>query len=74
MGNTTSFYGVTNVVQTGGGLLLDANAFSNMTAHGPVTLSFDTVWIADAGDAPVGPYMTTSSAVFENVSGKWSGA
>ena len=74
MGNTTSFYGVTNVVQTGGGLLLDANAFPNMSTHGPVTLSFDTVWVADAGDAPVGPYMTTTSAVFENVSGKWSGA
>lgn len=73
MGNTTSFHAVTHIVETGG-LLLDANAFANMSTHGPVTLTFDTVWVADASDAPVGPYMTTSSGVFENLSGKWSGA
>jgi hypothetical protein len=74
MGNTTSFHAVTHMVETGGGLLLDANAFASMSTHGPVTLTFDTIWIADAGDAPVGPYMTTDSGVFENLSGKWSGA
>jgi hypothetical protein len=74
MGNTTSFHAVTSVVETGGGLLLDTSAFANMSTHGPVTLTFDTVWVADAGDAPVGPYMPTSSVVFENLSGKWSGA
>jgi len=73
MGNTTSFHAVTHTVGTGGGLLLDANAFANMSTHGPVTLTFDTVWVADSGDAPVGPYMTTSSGVFENLSGKWAG-
>jgi hypothetical protein len=73
MGNTTSFQNVTQTVETGGGLLLDASAFANMSTHGPLRLSFDTVWVADAGDAPLGPYEATSSVTFENLSGKWSG-
>jgi hypothetical protein len=74
MGNTTSFNNVTQVVETSGGLLLDASAFANMSTHDPVSLNFDTVWVADAGGAPLGPYETTSSVAFENLSGKWSGA
>jgi len=75
MGNTTSFNNVTQIVETGGGLLLDASAFVNMSStHGPLSLTFDTVWIVDAGVAPLGPYEATSSAAFENSSGKWSGA
>lgn len=73
MGNTTSFNNVTQVVETGGGLLLDASAFANMSPHGPLSLNFDTVWVVDAGDAPLGPYETTSPVAFENLSGKWSG-
>ena len=75
MGNTTSFNNVTQTIETGGGLLLDASAFANMSSnHGPVSLTFDTVWVVDAGDAPLGPYEATSSVAFENLSGKWSGA
>jgi len=74
MGNTTSFNNVTQVIETGGGLLLDASAFANMSTHGPLSLTFDTVWIVDAGEAPLGPYEATSSVAFENLSGKWSGA
>jgi len=74
MGNTTSFNNVTQIVGTGGGLLLDASAFANMSTHGPLSLTFDTVWIVDAGDAPLGPYEATSSVAFENLSGKWNGA
>jgi hypothetical protein len=74
MGNTTSFYNVTQTVETGGGLLLDASAFANTSTHGPFSLTFDTVWIVDAGVAPLGPYEATSSVAFENLSGKWSGA
>jgi len=74
MGNTTSFHNVTQVVETGGGLLLDTSSFANVTTHGPVSLTFDTVWVADAGDAPVGPYEVTTPVTFENLSGKWSGA
>jgi hypothetical protein len=73
MGNTTSFNNVTQIVETGGGLLLDASAFANTSTHGPLSLTFDTVWIVD-GDAPLGPYEATSSVAFENLSGKWSGA
>ena len=73
MGNTTSFNNVTQTVETGGGLLLDASGFANMTTHGPLSLTFDTVWVADGGEAPLGPYETTSSVTFENLSGKWSG-
>jgi len=73
MGNTTSFHNVTQIVETGGGLLLDTNAFANMTFHGPVSLTFDTVWVADAGGAPLGPYEATTPVAFENLSGKWSG-
>jgi hypothetical protein len=74
MGNTTSFNNVTQLVETSGGLLLDASAFANMSTQGPLSLTFDTVWIVDAGDAPLGPYETTLSVAFENLSGKWSGA
>jgi hypothetical protein len=75
MGNTTSFNNVTQIVETGGGLLLDASAFANMSStHGPLSLRFDTVWIVDAGVPPLGPYEATSSVAFENLSGKWSGA
>jgi len=73
MGNATSFQNVSQVVETGGGLLLDTSAFANVTTQGPVSLTFDTVWVADAGNAPVGPYEATTSVVFENLSGKWSG-
>jgi len=73
MGNTTSFTNVTQVVGTDGGLLLDTSSFANMSTHGPLSLTFDTVWVADAGGAPLGPYEATSSAVFENLSGTWRG-
>jgi hypothetical protein len=74
MGNTTSFNNVTQIVETGGGLLLDASAFANMSStHGPLSLTFDTVWVVDAGVAPPGPYEATSPVAFENLSGKWSG-
>jgi len=74
MGNTTSFSNVTHIVETGGGLLLDASAFANMSStHGPLSLTFDTVWVVDAGVAPLGPYEATSSVAYENLSGKWSG-
>jgi hypothetical protein len=74
MGNTTSFNNVTQIVETGGGLLLDASAFANTSTYGSLSLTFDTVWIVDAEVAPLGPYEATSSVVFENLSGKWSGA
>ena len=74
MGNTTSFSNVTQFVETGGALLLDANAFANTSIYGQLSLTFDTVWMVDAGDAPLGPYETTSSVAFENLSGRWSGA
>lgn len=74
MGNTTSFNNVTQIVETTGGLLLDTSAFTNMSYHGPLSLTFDTVWVVDSVDAPVGPYEATSSMAFENLSGKWSGA
>lgn len=73
MGNATSFNNVTQVVETGGGLLLDASSFANMSTYGPLSLNFDTVWIVDAGAAPLGPYEATTSVAFENLSGKWSG-
>ena len=74
MGNTTSFNNVTQIVETGGGLLLAASAFANMSStHGPLSLTFDTVWVVDAGAAPLGPYEVTSSVAYENLSGKWSG-
>jgi hypothetical protein len=73
MGNTTSFNNVTQIVETSGGLLLDASAFANTSTHGPLSLTFDTVWIVDNEVAPLGPYETTSSVAFENLSGKWSG-
>ena len=73
MGNTTSFNNVTQAVETSGGLLLDASGFTNMTTHGPLSLSFDTVWVSDGGDAPLGPYEASSSVTFENLSGRWSG-
>ena len=74
MGNTTSFNNVTQNVETRGGLLLDASTFTNMSTHGPLNLAFDTVWVVDAGVAPIGPYEAMSSVTYENLSGTWSGA
>jgi hypothetical protein len=55
-----SFNNVTQIVETGGGLLLDASAFSNMSStHGLLSLTFDTVWVVDAGVTPLGPYDRT---------------
>jgi hypothetical protein len=73
MGNTTSFNNVTQLVETQGGLLLDASTFANVSMHGPLNLAFDTVWVAYAGEAPLGPYQAMSSATYENLSGKWTG-
>ncbi|KAH8990935.1 hypothetical protein EDB86DRAFT_2831045 [Lactarius hatsudake] len=73
MGNTISFNNVTQVVETRGGLLLDASTFANMTTHGPLGLAFNTVWVVEAGeDTPIGPYETTSPLTYENLSGRWS--
>jgi hypothetical protein len=74
MGNTTSFNNVTQIVETRGGLLLDASTFANVSIHASLNLAFDTVWVAGAGGAPLGPYEATSPVIYENLSGKWSGA
>lgn len=75
MGNTTSFNNVTQVVETRGGLLLDASTFTNTTTHEPLSLAFNTVWVVDAGvDTPMGPYEATSPVTsYENLLGRWSG-
>ncbi|KAI0251526.1 hypothetical protein BJV78DRAFT_425567 [Lactifluus subvellereus] len=73
MGNTTSFNNVTQIVETRGGLLLDASTFTNMSIHEPLNLAFDTVWVVDAGDVPLGPYEAVSSVTYESLSGRWSG-
>lgn len=78
MGNTTSsFTNVTQLVDTQGGLLLDANTFANMSTYGSLDLAFTTVWVVDLQDeeTPIGPYETTiPGAHYENLSGTWSGA
>jgi hypothetical protein len=77
MGNTTSFNNVTQVVETKGGLLLDASTFANMSTYGSLNLAFNTVWVVDAKDeeAPIGPYEATiPEAHYENLSGTWTGA
>jgi hypothetical protein len=51
MGNTMSFNNVPQIVETGGGLL-DASAFRQYVhSYAPLSLTFDTDWVADAGDA-----------------------
>lgn len=75
MGNTTSFNNVTQVVETRGGLLLDTSSFANVTTHGPLNLTFSTVWVVGTEeDTPVGPYEATTSKTYENLLGRWSGA
>ena len=77
MGNTTSFTNVTQVVETRGGLLLDASSFANMSTYGRLDLTFNTVWVVDADDAdtPIGPYEAAFSEThYENLLGRWSGA
>jgi hypothetical protein len=77
MGNTTSFTNVTQVVETHGGLLLDASTFANMSTYGSLNLAFNTVWVANAQDeeTPIGPYETTLPEThYENLSGTWTGA
>ncbi|KAF8263292.1 hypothetical protein EI94DRAFT_1741241 [Lactarius quietus] len=78
MGNnfSASFNNVTQIVETRGGLLLDASSFANGSTHGPLSLTFNTVWVVDAEEegTPIGPYQATSPEThYENLLGRWSG-